>query len=63
MKKDKTKEIKILSKCCSDEVEFIDGGYDGEDIVPVRQICKKCRMDCDVKVIKPKGWVQPIIPF
>ncbi len=49
------------SKCCNAEVEWNDGGYDGESIVSVSSRCKKCGK-FEPKVIKKIG--RPIkLPF
>jgi len=63
MSKTKLKEPIVLSKCCNDEVDFEGGGYIGEEIVPVYEVCKKCGCECEVKRIVPKGWKDEEIPF
>jgi len=41
------KENKLVSKCCKAEVDYVGGGYDGEDIVSVTEMCKKCLEPCE----------------
>ena len=56
-------EVRLKSSCCSAEVDFSGGGYDGEDIVPIVEYCKKCGGRCEVKRIVPKGYKEEIMPF
>jgi len=63
MAETKLKEPIILSKCCNSEVDFVGGGYDGEDIVPIKDICKKCGCECEIKRIVPKDWKDEKPPF
>lgn len=30
------------SPCCNAEIDICGGGYDGEDICPIEDYCKKC---------------------
>lgn len=48
MKSKKIKERK--SRCCNAEIQYGGGGYDGEDIVPVEEWCKKCHNEITEKV-------------
>lgn len=36
-------EPRAISRCCGAEVDYDGGGYDGEDIAPVRAFCTKCK--------------------
>lgn len=42
------------SKCCKAKIEYIGGGYDGKDIVPIRTYCTKCHKQ-EPKIIKHIG--------
>ena len=56
IKKDLKKPVRV-SKCCYSETEVVGGGYDGEDILPVVELCKICNKECSIIEIKPDGWV------
>ena len=49
-KKEGKKERK--SPCCGAEMDYDSGGYDGEDIVPIREFCKKCGQTISVNGMK-----------
>ena len=55
---------KYLSKCCKAEVDYSGGGYDGEDIVPITEWCKKCGESLKVNghnVFRPKSDFSPAL--
>lgn len=56
-------EVKLESTCCKAEVDFVGGGYDGEVIVPVSQVCKKCGSKCGVIRVVPEGYEEVEAPF
>jgi len=41
--KEERKTNQGKSRCCKAEIEYSGGSYDGEDIVPVKMSCTKCR--------------------
>mgnify|MGYP001612202147 FL=1 len=41
MKKEQTNWMGI-TKCCGAEADVEGGGYDGEDIVAIRDFCREC---------------------
>lgn len=49
MKQEPIEEMKqTRSKCCNADFNCVGGGYDGEDIVPIKDICKKCGNECEL---------------
>lgn len=48
-------EVRLESRCCGAEVDFTGGGYDGEEIVPVYNVCVYCRNKCELD-IKENNW-------